>query len=328
MCFFDLEGGFLMTDPLTLLLQVLPIILLIGLGMFLKQIRYLTQDGVDQIKKLVMGIGLPSMLFLTFAHTTLNPVYLILVAVVFFSCLLMLVLSGWILKRLKVDNPYAPALFTGFETGMIGYALYIAVFGQAEVFRLAIVDLGQVVFVFFVLVTFIKRQNGDRPGGVELVKSFLLSPIIVAILLGIVVSASGLGVQLDNSRVGAMLTNILQMLGNLTVPLITLAIGFELQLSRATFKWPLLAAVVRMLVLFGLATLINRVLIRGVLQLEPQFETALMTMFLLPPPFVIPILMLHRKGDAERAEGQRQFVLSTLSIHMVLSLFAFILVIA
>lgn len=317
-----------MTDPLALFLQVLPIILLIGLGMLMKHIRYLTQDGVDQMKKLVVGIGLPALLFLTFARTTLSSTYLLIVAAVFLTCLLMLALSTWLLKRLKVDNPYAPAIFAGFETGMIGYALYIAVFGQAEVFRLAIVDLGQVVFVFFVLVTFIKRQNGDRPSGAELIKSFLLSPIIVSILLGILFSATGLTEVMDSGRIGQMFVSTLQILGNLTVPLITLAIGFELQLSRDTFKWPLLAALLRVSVLFGLATLINKVLIRDLLQLEPAFETALMTMFLLPPPFVIPILMTARDGDVERAARQRQFVLSTLSIHMIVSLLAFILVMA
>ncbi|MCD8498486.1 MAG: hypothetical protein LRY35_00300 [Clostridiales bacterium] len=124
-----------------------------------------------------------------------------------------------------------------------------------------------------------------------------------------------------------MVATTLQLLGNLTVPLITIAIGFELQLGRATFKAPLLAALVRILVLFTLATLINKVLIRDLLHLEPQFETALMTMFLLPPPFVIPILMAGKNQSAEKRAEHRQFVLGTLSIHILLSLIAFILVI-
>lgn len=316
-----------MTDPLTLFLQVLPIILLIALGMLLRQTRFLKPETVEQLKQMVLSIGLPALLFQAFASTTLNQSYLAIVATVFVTCLVLLGAAILVLRLLKVDNPFAPALFTGFETGMIGYALYLAVFGQSEVFRLAIVDLGQVTFVFFVLVTFISRQNGDRLSGWQLIRSFLLSPVILAILLGILASLAGLGGLLQTTRGGQMVATTVQLLGNLTVPLITIAIGYELHLGRATFKAPLLAALVRILILFGLATLINTFLIRDLLQLEPQFETALMTLFLLPPPFVIPILMTGKNQPAEKRAEHRQFVLGTLSIHIVLSLVAFILVI-
>jgi len=316
-----------MSDPLTLFLQVLPIILLIALGMLLRQTRFLKPETVEQLKQMVLSIGLPALLFQAFASTTLNQSYLAIVATVFVTCLVLLGAAILVLRLLKVDNPFAPALFTGFETGMIGYALYLAVFGQSEVFRLAIVDLGQVTFVFFVLVTFISRQNGDRMGGWQLIRSFLLSPVILAILLGILASLTGLGGLLQTTRGGQMVATTVQLLGNLTVPLITMAIGYELHLGRATLKAPLLAALVRILVLFGLATLINKVLISGLLHLEPQFETALMTLFLLPPPFVIPILMSGKHQTAEKRAEHRQFVLGTLSIHIILSLIAFILVI-
>lgn len=287
-----------MSDPFTLFLQVLPIILLIALGMLLRQTRFLKPETVEQLKQMVLSIGLPALLFQAFASTTLNQSYLAIVATVFVTCLVLLGAAILVLRLLKVDNPFAPALFTGFETGMIGYALYLAVFGQSEVFRLAIVDLGQVTFVFFVLVTFISRQNGDRMGGWQLIRSFLLSPVILAILLGILASLTGLGGLFQTTRGGQMVATTVQLLGNLTVPLITMAIGYELHLGRATLKAPLLAALVRILVLFGLATLINKVLISGLLHLEPQFETALMTLFLLPPPFVIPILMTGKHQTA------------------------------
>ncbi|MDD2459093.1 MAG: hypothetical protein PHQ83_11380 [Eubacteriales bacterium] len=301
-----------MSDPLTLFLQVLPIILLISLGMLLRQTRFLKPETVEQLKQMVLSIGLPALLFQAFASTTLNQSYLAIVATVFVTCLVLLGAAILVLRLMKVDNPFAPALFTGFETGMIGYALYLAVFGQSEVFRLAIVDLGQVTFVFFVLVTYISRQNGNRPSGWQLIRSFLLSPVILAILLGILVSLTGLSTLLETTRGGQMVATTLQLLGNLTVPLITIAIGFELHLGRATLKAPLLAALVRILILFALATLINKVLIRDLLHLEPQFETALMTLFLLPPPFVIPILMREKRPE------HRQFVLGTLSIHIIL----------
>ena len=47
---------------------------------------------------------------------------------------------------------------TAFEVGMLGYAIYGGVFGQENLYRLAIVDLGQVLFVLFVLATVLTRR--------------------------------------------------------------------------------------------------------------------------------------------------------------------------
>jgi len=94
-----------MTDPLTLFLQVLPIILLISLGMVLRQIHFLKPETVDQLKQMVLSIGLPALLFQTFATTTLNQSYLAIVATVFVTCLVLLGAAIVILRALKFDNP-------------------------------------------------------------------------------------------------------------------------------------------------------------------------------------------------------------------------------
>jgi len=47
--------------------------------------------------------------------------------------------------------------------GMPGYALFISVYGVEQIGKLALVDLGQVLIVFFVLMAFlIKERDGVR----------------------------------------------------------------------------------------------------------------------------------------------------------------------
>ncbi|MDD2533114.1 MAG: hypothetical protein PHC86_00220 [Eubacteriales bacterium] len=303
---------------LTVFLKILPVILLIFLGMSLRRSRFMTLDHVQVLKRIVLNISLPSMLFLAFARTTFSVNYLAIIGVVFLTCLLMLLLATLVLKALHVTNPFAPALFAGFETGMIGYALYLAIYGASEVYHLAIVDLGQVIFVFFVLVFFLKRQNGNQERFGQLMRSFVTSPVILAILLGLIFSLSGLTAAVDQITGGSSLLEVFSVLANLTVPLITISIGYELQLSMNTLKWPLLTAVLRLAILMTLATLIGQYLIVGVLHLDKAFVTALYTLFLLPPPFVIPIFMQEKRPE------DRQFILNTLSVHIVLSLVAFL----
>jgi hypothetical protein len=307
-----------MPEALRLALRILPIVLLILLGMGMNRWQMIRQQTVDDLKKIVMNLSLPAMLFLSFARTTFSSQYLGVIAAVFLACLVMLGAALAITRRLRLDNPFIPALYAGFETGMIGYALFIAAFGQQEIAKLAIVDLGQVLFVFFVLVYYINLKSGIAVEGRQLLLSFAKTPVIVAILAGVALSLSGLAGWLEASPATSFLFDGLGLLGNLTVPLITIAIGYELRLNRETLRGPLLVAASRILILLLLASLLNRYLLVGWLGLNRMFEVALLTLFVLPPPFVIPILM------RESQPAHRQFVLNTISIHILLTIIAFV----
>lgn len=300
-----------------MLLKIVPIILMILLGMTLRKIDFVRPQTIEDLKKMVLNISLPAMLFTAFADTRFSSQYLGIIAAVFLSCLLLLLLAAPVLRRLGVENPFMPALFVGFETGMIGYSLFVATFGQQEMYKLAIIDLGQVLFVFLVLIPSVNRRNGFTTNNRELVGSFFKSPVILAILIGITFSLTGLTPVLHANQNMGFLFDLLSLLSNLTVPLITLAIGYELRLKKDIFRGPLLVAATRMLILLGIAFVIDKVLIVGLLRLDRVFEIALYTMFILPPPFVIPIIMREKKPE------YRQFVLNTISIHIVLTAVAF-----
>ncbi|NLE26332.1 MAG: permease [Clostridiaceae bacterium] len=236
---------------------------------------------------------------------------------VFLVCIIMLLLGTVIKKQLKLSNKYYPAIFSGFETGMMGYSLYAVVYGSANIYKLALIDLGQVVFVFFVLVSYLQKLNGRSANAKELTISFIKSPVILSIILGITVSFMG-----DFSSISSPVINsifeTLRLLSEMTMPLICIAIGYELKINLKGIGGPLLATVIRMVILLGMAYAINEIVIDRLLDLDNTFKIALYTMFLLPPPFVIPIYM------DEKEEENKQFILNTLSISIILSLIAFI----
>ena len=81
-------------------------------------------------------------------------------------------------------------------------------------------------------------------------------------------------------------------------------------------------ALLRMGILLGIAFLLNTFLIDKALHLDKSFQLAVYTMFLLPPPFVIPIYM----GDT--AERQKPMILNTISLHVLCSLAAFVILVS
>jgi len=303
------------------LIKFIPVLLLILLGGLIRKIGLLKPGTIEDLKTLIVNLALPALLLLTFARTTFEPRYSLIFITIFLVCLLMLGLGTLFQKKFSPVNRYYPALFSGFETGMLGYALFSAFFGTENTYKIAIFDIGQVCFVFFFLVNFLQKQSGKRTGAKQLLLSFIKSPVILAILAGILMSTTGFAAYAEKFQLTDSFVSVFSLLGALAEPLICIIIGYELHISRQAVLKPFLTVLLRMVLMLGAAFLINKFITVRFLGLDKSFELALYTLFLLPPPFVIPIYIESNSKD-EKAE-----ILNTISIHIVMTLIAFLVLV-
>jgi len=309
-----------MADYFAALSKVLPVIWLLLLGAGLNRAQFVKPTTIQEIKKLIVNLTLPAVLFLAFARAEIQIDFLFIVATIFALCVLALFLGIRIQPLTGIQSHQFPTLLTGFEAGMMGYAIFSAVYGTENIYKFAVVDLGQVTFVFFILVPFLERlSKGPRPF-TDTLANFLRTPVILAILAGLLANPLSLVSWLESYPITNSLVVTLGMVGGLTTPLVALVIGYEMHLQRNNLGKPLLTTGVRLLYWVPLALAINTYLIGRFLGLDPIFQAAVLTMLLLPPPFVIPLFM------KDAAENDRTYVVNTLSIATLITLFAFALV--
>ncbi|MCX6029620.1 MAG: permease [Chloroflexi bacterium] len=300
--------------------KVLPILLLFLLGAFLRRTRFLRDETVGDLKKLVVNVTLPAVLFLAFAGVSLESRHLVIVAIVFAGCVLALLLGRALRPLAAMPSPYFLMLMTGFEAGMMGYAIFGAVYGAANIFKFAIIDLGQVLFVFFVLVTTLQRQaSGARPFS-ETLLNFLKTPVILSIFAGIVANRAGVTPLLAAWPISAAVLKTVELLGGLTTPLIALIIGYEVRIERGNLLQPAKAVAIRLLMWIPAGLLLNALVIGPLFGADRLLRAAVMTMFVLPPPFVAPLFM------KDAATEDRAFVVNTLSLATLMTLIAFTVV--
>ncbi len=300
--------------------KVLPIFLLILLGMLLRRRQFVGGETVQDLKKLVVNVTLPAVLFTAFSQVTLELQYLVVVVFMFTTCLAVWLGSRYLGAPLGISSPFFPSLMTGFEAGMMGYAIFGAVYGQDQIYKFGIVDLGQVLFVFFVLVPGLQRMaSGARPFR-ETAISFLKTPVILAILGGLLFKQTGLSGLFASRPLLNSVLETLTLIGSMTTPLVAIAIGYELQLKTGALRNPLRTVAARLLIWapFGLA--MSFLVMARWLGIDPVFQAAVLTMVILPPPFVIPLFM--RSVDGE----DTNYVLNTLTLATIITLFAFTLV--
>ena len=301
--------------------KVLPIIFLFLVGVFLNRSKFVRPETMQDIKKIVINISLPAVLFLVFSKVSLQPGYFLIVVIVFIGCILALVLGGYLRKVLGMPSPFFPALLTGFEAGMMGYAIFGTVYGMENLYKFGIADLGQASFVFLVLVPMLEQQAAGRAKKLlEIILTFFKSPIILAILLGIIASQSGFAVWMRNNSLTESILKTLELLAALTTPLIAMIIGYEMRLHLKNLARPLETIIVRMLIWIPFGLLLNYFVVDHLLHLDRTFQAAIMTMMILPPPFVIPLFM----NDNDKSG--REYVVNTLSLATLITLITFSIV--
>ncbi len=305
---------------LTALSKVLPVFLLILLGVALRRWHVISPATVQDLRKLVVNITLPAVLFLAFSQVTLEPQYLAIVAIMFIACLAALLVGRRLGGPLRVDSAYLPSLLTGFEAGMLGYAIYAAVYGAENIYKFGIVDLGQVLFVFFVLVPGLERLTyGARPLAATAL-NFVKTPVILAILGGLLFKATGLTEVFIASPLLNSGLETLRLLGAMTTPLVALVIGYGLQLRAGALAKPARTVAARLLLWLPFGLALSVFVVGRLLGLDQEFQAAVLTMVLLPPPFVIPMFM------TKATEEDANYVINTLTLATLVTLFAYALV--
>ncbi len=269
---------------ITVLETALPVFLAIAIGMWCRSKNFVTREGIDTLKKVVINLTLPFVLFNAFATVDYSPSALVLPAIVFGICCLMLALGHLIIRVSKTQSRLAPFLAAGFEAGMLGFPLFAMLFPQESASNFAILVLGQELFVFTVFKTLLSGNTSPK----AIARDFITSPTLIAVVLGILVGATGLYGKLTDWGVSGILSAVTDFMSAPTGTIILLTVGYDLVLREIPWKKTLGLIAMRIAVagvmLAGLI-LLNRTVLGGTI-----FEGAAILLFILPPPYIIPVV--------------------------------------
>lgn len=299
-----------MDKVISILETALPVFLALGLGMLCRSLGFLTRDGVDTLKKVVINITLPAVVLSAFATAEYSASTIAVPVLMFLLCCLGLALGYLLVRLFHGKSRLAPFLAAGFEAGMLGYALFALLFRDESASRFAILDLGQVLFVFTLYKAILSGGKDKK----ALIRDALASPILWAIFAGVLLGATGLFSAMERAGVAGLLTSVTDFVSAPTGMIILLTVGYDLVPKEIRWKQTgslILLRLSVMAVLLGLLLLVNRTVLGGVIH-----EGAAVLMFMLPPPYVLPVF-----ADEPAERVQISSALSALTV-MTMVLFA------
>lgn len=272
-----------MEQAISILETALPVFLALGLGMLCRRTGFLSREAVDALKKVVINLTLPAVLVGAFATARYSASTIVLPVLVYLLCCLALGLGFVLTKLFRIQGRLAPFIASGFEAGMLGYALFALLFPHISVSQFAILDLGQTLFVFTLFKILLSGKTDLRDIGEDMLRT----PILWAVLVGVLIGATGLFGVMEKAGVSGVLTSITDFISAPTGMIILLTVGYDLVPKE--IPWKQIAGLIAMRLVIMAVILVVAVMINQTLLNEAMMEWAMVLMVILPPPYVIPV---------------------------------------
>ena len=294
---------------------ILPVILMLAIGMICRQKKLLSREGISALKSVVVNITLPAVMVNAFATMEYSGKSIILTLMMFGICLVAWILGKVVKNIFHMESRFIPFLTTGFEAGMLGYALFMLLYGSDRISDFASIDLGQVLFVFTLYKILLGLDGQEKVSAKGLVKDMIQSPTVIAILAGVLLGATGLYDLLAGPGISSMIDACTNFVSAPTSAIILLTIGYDLVLDHIPWAAVGKVTAVRIAIMAALRVLAG-LIVRAV-GLGDSLDQALNVMMILPPPYVLPVF-----ADDEK---QREYVSSSLSVMTLITIIGFIL---
>lgn len=298
----------------TILEKALPVFIMLALGVLCRKRSLISAEGIGAMKNFVVNITLPAVMFSAFATAEYTADSIKTPVVIFIACILMLLLGFALCRVLRLPGKLSPYLSSGFEAGMLGYALFALLFPNESASHFAIIDLGQVLFVF----TIYKALLAGRGGISGVLHEALRAPTVWAIVTGIIFGASGLYDALKPSGISGILDAAASFVAAPTSAVILLTIGSDLASGRIRWRVTMKLVLLR-LVIAGAALcvllLCDKYILGGLMH-----TGALVLMFILPPPYVLPVFADAGEERADLSSALSALTVVSLALFMLLTI--------
>lgn len=306
-----------MDTTFQILSTVLPVLIMLIIGMICRKMQIINRDGVNTLKSVVVNITLPTVLINAFATMQYSSKNILIFLMMFIICILAWALGKIMGKLVGAKSPFLPFLTTGFEAGMLGYALYMLLYGNETIGSFAGIDLGQTLFVFtlYKILLGIDIAKDQKNSAKELFMDMIKSPIIIAIIVGVFLGVSGLYQSMVSIGANVILNSITDFISAPTSAIILLTIGYDLVFQNVPWMdvWKVLIS--RYSILIVLRILAGMFV--HFIGMGNTLDHALNVMLILPPPYVLPVFAKDEKEQA--------FLSSSLSVTTVITLLAFVI---
>ena len=293
----------------------LPVIVMIAIGAWARKTKFLSESGIEDIKSLIVKVCLPAVLFAAFYNMRFTWRESLTLGVFALMNLAAFTFGILVCALLKIKTPVAPFMCATIEGGSIGYALFMLLFGQNDLYHFALFDAGGAVTQWAVIISILQLRTKGKLRASELAKS-LATPVNIAILAGILCSVTGFGQYLSSTRAGSIFEDVLNFVGAPVGPIIIMTVGYGLTFSNIEWSDTLKTVLARMLVFALFMGSIVYYIVGRMYPSDPLYRFGAVLYFIMPPTYAYGVFV---NGKDESA-----FLSAYLALYTLITIFGYI----
>lgn len=266
------EGGTAMD---ALMRNVMPLILLMAFGAWLRRRRYFSEETVKQNMKLIGNVLAPCILFETLRKLEVRTEYMILTVSFFCLLVLFLAISLLIYHFFPVKRKFFPFFGTAFAFGLMGIPLFSSVYGAEHMGELTAMGVAHEVFFATVYLPIANLMfRGEKTGGRAVLKN-LFTPILMMVFTALTLNISGLGNRIEATLWGACFFRCTALLGSVSTVMAMVMIGYQIHFeNRGLIRESALYVIYRYALVFGVGYPVKWLLLDRIPGLSHWFGAA------------------------------------------------------
>jgi len=295
-----------MQSVIPILKVVLPLVVSLGIGFFARKREILSPEAIDGMKAFVMKFALPALLFSLFFTAEYSASILVYAVTMFVLGFAGLGLGFLIGKPLEKRSPMFRYMTTGWEVGMLGYALYALLFGAENLRNMATLDFGHVLFIFSGYIAVLYSRIGCTKK--ESLQALLTNPIPWAMIIGAALAMLGVSRALAPSGVTDLIKSLCDFVAAPLSCVILIVVGYGIEFSGKNFVTAAISVLVRTLVCAALCV-VALLVFGAFIPLTDEMRWAVIILFMTPAPY---ILTVFTNNEQERADVSMSLSLQTI----------------
>ncbi len=215
-----------------LLDNIVPILMLIAFGYFLRRRNYFEEVAIQRLTSFVAAILVPCVLFNTFLNLEFSLAHVWLAAAFFLLQMIYLGFGFVLFRVFPTKRRFYPLYFSCCAFGFMAIPLFTTVFGADKMDYLAAIGLGHELFVGLVFMPVAKLWLKKEPISSKSMAKTLVSPLTVMVVVALLIKTLGLKDTIDATVLGHGLFSAISKLGGITTVLIMIIVGYRIRFDE------------------------------------------------------------------------------------------------
>lgn len=296
-----------------LLINILPLLLLLAFGFFLRQIDYFDDQVVRQLTKFIGNVLVPCVLFNTMLDLEIRRDYLLVTVLFFLLLCLFLAISYAVYRCFHIRRAFFVFFSSAFAFGLMGIPLFSTVFGEEHMDYLVAMGVGHELFfavVYLTLARMMLQGQSFRPA--NLLRS-MATPLFLMVVAALALNVSGAGEMLAATVWGSCLFSAIEKLGSISTVLTMVVVGYQIHLQdRGRTRESAGYVAYRYALAFGVGYLFKWLILDRIIAPSVYFDYAFFTMLSQFGSTVL-VVMVGEYGSQEDVEvASNAFVLNVI----------------